>query len=401
MMGASTVQPEQERRGDLGARARCRRPFRLGVVGGGQLARMMVPPAHRLGAIVQVLERSPGSPAALAGAHETVGDWDDPATLVRFARDLDALTLDHEFVDATALAAVEAAGVRVRPGAATLRRIQDKLVQKETLAKAGLAVAPFRPVETAADLVAAGEALGWPLVLKARRGGYDGRGNRVVRGPEEAAAALAAFAARPGGLYVEGWVAFRRELAIMVVRSDAGEIVAYPPVHTIQRDNICHEVRFPCGAAEDVVRVASRAAETFGVVGALGVELFELEDGRLLVNELAPRPHNSGHYTIEACVTSQFENHVRAVLGLPLGDPSPRVPAAVMVNLLADGDGPGQPAGLADALAVPGAAVHLYGKTMARRGRKMGHITVTGAEVSEAAARARAAAAAIRFGEEA
>jgi 5-(carboxyamino)imidazole ribonucleotide synthase len=377
-----------------------RRPFRLGIVGGGQLARMMVPPAHRLGAVVSVLERSTSSPAALAGAHETNGDWDDPATLRSFAQGLDALTLDHEFVAAAALAAVEAAGVRVRPGAATLRRVQDKLLQKETLAAAGLAVPAFRSVATAADLLTAGQSLGWPLVLKTRRGGYDGRGNRVVGGPHEVDEAVASFAGRPGGLYVEGWVAFRRELAVMVVRDDAGAIVAYPPVHTVQRDNICHEVRFPAGSADEAVAVARQAAAAFEVVGALGVELFELADGRILVNELAPRPHNSGHYTIEACVTSQFENHVRAVLGLPLGDPSPRVAAAVMVNLLAEAEGPGQPAGLARALAVPGVAVHLYGKATARRGRKMGHVTATGDDLDEVAGRARAAAAALRFGEE-
>lgn len=361
---------------------------------------MMIPPAHRLGAVVSVLERQAGSPAALAGARETVGDWDDAVTLVQFAQGLDALTLDHEFVDATALAAVEAAGVRVRPGAATLRQIQDKLVQKQTLANAGLAVAPSCPVETAADLTAAGAALGWPVVLKARRGGYDGRGNRVVHSPDEVADAFATMAGRPGGLYVEGWVPFRRELAVMVVRDDAGKVVVYPPVLTIQRDNICHEVRFPCDAPSEATAVARRAAEAMGVVGALGVELFELADGQILVNELAPRPHNSGHYTIEACVTSQFENHVRAVLGLPLGDPSPRVAAAVMVNVLAETSGPGQPAGLADALAVPGVAIHLYGKATARPGRKMGHITATGTAVADVAARARAAAAALRFGEE-
>ncbi|GIW07754.1 MAG: N5-carboxyaminoimidazole ribonucleotide synthase [Dehalococcoidia bacterium] len=351
-----------------------------------------MPPSPFSNARLSVRRRSPG-------ARETAGDWDDPETLVRFARDLDVLTLDHEFVDAAALAAAEAAGLRVRPSAATLRRIQDKLVQKETLAAAGLAVAPFRPVATAADLVAAGAAFGWPLVLKLRRGGYDGRGNRVVHNPTEAAPAIAAFAGKPGGLYVEGWAAFRRELAVMVVRDDAGQIVAYPPVLTVQRDNICHEVQLPCGAADEAVTIARRAAEAFAVVGALGVELFELMDGSILVNEVAPRPHNSGHYTIEACVTSQFENHVRAVLGLPLGDPSPRVAAAVMVNVLADADGPGQPAGLAEALAVPGVALHLYGKAAARRGRKMGHVTATGDDLAEVAARARAAAAALRFGE--
>lgn len=357
---------------------------------------MMIPPANRLGAEVTVLERSPGSPASLAGAREVIGDWDDPETIRRFAAGLDALTLDHEFVDAAGLAAVEADGVRVRPGSAALRAIQDKLVQKQTLEAAGLAVAPFRAVGSPMELVEAGRALGWPVLLKARRGGYDGRGNRLVVGPEDVADAFTAFEGR--ALYVEGFVRFRRELAVMVVRDDAGQIVVYPPVFTLQRDNICHEVHVPSDAGDLPVALARLAAEAFGVVGALGVELFEAEDGAILVNELAPRPHNSGHYTIEASITSQFENHVRAVLGLPLGDPSLRVGAAVMVNLLAGGDGPGHPAGLDHALAVPGAAVHLYGKREARRGRKMGHLTVTGDALDDALGLAREAAAALTFG---
>ncbi|MCL6648585.1 MAG: 5-(carboxyamino)imidazole ribonucleotide synthase [Chloroflexi bacterium] len=378
-----------------------RRPPRVGILGGGQLARMMVPPAHRLGAVVSVLERTPGCPAALAGASEWVGDWNDPETLLRFAAGLDVVTLDHEFVAAEALQVLEDAGVRLRPGAATLRRIQDKLLQKETLQAAGLAVAPFCPVRCADDLIRAGERFGWPLVLKTRRGGYDGHGNRLVASPAESDAAFAAFAGRPGGLYVEAFVPFRRELAVMVVRDDAGNVVTYPVVETVQRDHICHEVLFPAAGAPPAADLAAAAAECFGVVGALGVELFETVDGRLLINELAPRPHNSGHYTIEACFTSQFENHLRAVLGLPLGDPRPRVKAAVMVNLLADGEGPGQPAGLAAALGVPGVAVHLYGKQTARRGRKMGHVTATGDDLSDTRARAQRAAAAFRFGEEA
>ncbi|MCS7002383.1 MAG: 5-(carboxyamino)imidazole ribonucleotide synthase [Dehalococcoidia bacterium] len=378
-----------------------RTPARLGVLGGGQLARMMVPPAHRLGVRVHTLERTAGSPAALAGAIETVGDWNDPATLIAFGAELDVVTLDHEFVDASALEALAASGVAVRPGASVLARIQDKLAQKQTLAAAGIPVAAFRPVQRTDDLISAGRELGWPLVLKTRRNGYDGRGNRTVHGPDEAAAAFAQFAGRPGGLYVEQFVPFARELAVMVARSLSGEIALYPVVETVQRSHICHVVTMGApiapGVADRARRLASAAAQATETVGVMGVELFETTDGAVLVNELAPRPHNSGHYTIEACRTSQFENHVRAVLGYPLGDPSPIVNAAVMINLLGDGAGPGHPAGLADALAVPGVAAHLYQKATASYNRKMGHVTATGNDLAETLARARTAAAAIRF----
>lgn len=378
-----------------------RRLLRLGVAGGGQLARMMIPPANRLGVSVSVLDRNGGSPAYLAGAAETVGNWNDPAALVAFGRGLDCVTLDHEFVDADALQALEDSGVPVRPGAATLRIIQDKLVQKQTLSDAGLAVAPFRPVESAEDLQQAGRIFGWPLYLKARRNGYDGHGNLLVRSAAEVSEAWERFGGQPGGVYVEANVPFVRELAVMTVRSLDGQIVCYPVVETVQADHICHEVRFPAPSSDAVQararELAAAATEAVQTVGALGVELFETESGDVLVNELAPRPHNSGHYTIEACYTSQFENHVRAVLGYPLGSPEPRCDAAVMLNLLADGGGPGQPEGIAAALAIDGVSLHLYGKAEARTGRKMGHLTVVGDELDDVLQRARRAAAAIRF----
>lgn len=242
----------------------------------------------------------------------------------------------------------------------------------------------------------AGVELGWPLVLKARRNGYDGYGNATVRHPDELAAAWQRLAARGSPLLVEAWVPFARELAVMVVRGRDGEARAYPVVETVQQNHICHVVRAPAPMSPEEAAAATalalRAVEAVAGVGIFGVELFELPDGHVLFNELAPRPHNSGHYTIEGCVTSQFENHLRAVLGWPLGPTGLRAPAAVMVNLLGRRDGPVAPGALEAALAVPGAYLHLYGKRESRVGRKMGHVTALGASLAEAEAVARRAA---------
>jgi 5-(carboxyamino)imidazole ribonucleotide synthase len=233
-------------------------------------------------------------------------------------------------------------------------------------------------------------------VLKARRNSYDGYGNATLRGPADIAPALQRLGWPQCALYVEAWAPFVRELAVMVARGRGGETRVYPAVETIQRDHICHMVRAPAAiaptVAERAAQIARRAVAAIEGVGVFGVELFELADGDALYNEIAPRPHNSGHYTIEGCVTSQFENHLRAVLGLPLGSVAMVAPAAVMVNLLGARDGPARTEGLAAALAIPGAHVHIYGKLLSRPGRKMGHVTALGATLKEAEARARAAA---------
>jgi 5-(carboxyamino)imidazole ribonucleotide synthase len=254
-------------------------------------------------------------------------------------------------------------------------------------------------------------------VLKARRNGYDGYGNATVRTPDEIAPACERLGWPERALLVEAWVPFRRELAVMVARGRGGECVVYPVVETIQRNHICHVVRAPAAIdpalATRAAALAQRAVEAVDGVGVFGVELFEIaaagdggdgqggaadsdgQAGDILYNEIAPRPHNSGHYTIEGCVTSQFENHLRAVLGLPLGGAEMVAPAAVMVNLLGTKMGPAVAEGLADALAVPGAHVHIYGKPTARVGRKMGHVTALGQTLAEAETTARAAADAI------
>jgi 5-(carboxyamino)imidazole ribonucleotide synthase len=372
----------------------------LGILGGGQLGRMTIQAASALGIDVVVGEHVSRSPAGRLAQREVLfrGGWDDPDAIAEMARAAETITLESEFVDAGVLEQLEAHGATVLPTPASMRLVQDKLLQKQALAAASIPVPPFRAVERIEDVTAAAETLGWPLVLKARRNGYDGYGNALVRDPEGIQRACATLGWPERELLVEAFVPFQRELAVIVVRARDGQCVTYPVVETRQdpERHICRTVLAPAQVPDAVshraTEIARAAVEAVGGVGTFGVELFELPDGSVLINELAPRPHNSGHYTIDACVTSQFSNHVRAVLGLPLGDPSLRAPAAVMVNLLGT-NGP-LPAHeqLARSLAVPGVVLHLYGKSESRLGRKMGHINAYGASLEEALERATRAA---------
>lgn len=368
-----------------GARPAGRRP-RIGIVGAGQLARMTAQAALDLDVAVTVLARDDREPALAAGARPILGPPDSLAALRRLAALSDVVTFDHELVPSAHLAELEASGVRLAPSAAAKLMAQDKARQREALAARGLPVPEHRLVRSEAELDAFGAEHGWPVVAKAPRGGYDGRGVMVLDGPG---------AASPGDgdvLLVERHVAIACELAVLVARSADGSAAAYPVVETIQVDGMCRELLMPAridpALASRASSLALDVAATIGATGILAVELF-VEDGRLLVNELALRPHNSGHATIEACTTSQFANHVRAVLGWPLGVTGLVAPAAAMVNVV----GPADPrAGLPAALAVPGAHVHLYGKAP-RPGRKLGHVTALGPTHDEALAVARAAAA--------
>ncbi len=370
--------------------------YDVGIAGAGQLARMTCLAAWPLGLRVAVLGR-PDEPSAPMAAGVVEGDWRDADAVRRLGAACGVVTLENEFVDAVALAAVQEAGTPVRPDAGALATVQDKALQKGLLRDAGLPTAAFVVAETAGDLAAAGRELGWPLMLKARRLGYDGYGNATCADEEEAREAFARLDGGDGVL-VEGLVPFERELAAMVARSPAGAEAAYPVVETVQANHVCHEVVAPApvaaGVAARAAEVARAAAAAARGLGVTGVEMFLAPGGEVLVNELAPRPHNSGHYTIEAVETSQFENHLRGVLDLPLGEVSMRAPAAAMVNLLGTRTGPASPQ-VAAALAVPGAHLHLYDKAEVRPGRKMGHVTALGATGEEALARARRAAAAV------
>ncbi|KAJ3334428.1 phosphoribosylaminoimidazole carboxylase ade2, partial [Kappamyces sp. JEL0680] len=283
----------------------------------------------------------------------------------------------------------------IQPDPATIKTIQDKYDQKVFISSAqpSVPISPFKALEgenLEAALLEIGKTFGYPMMLKSRRLAYDGRGNKVVRSPEDVPASIA-FLRSSGDLYVEKWVPFTKELAVMVAKSVTGDVVSYPCVETVQKDNICHLVIAPAqidGLVRDQARViAENVVSAFSGCGIFGVELFLLPDGSISFNEVAPRPHNSGHYTIEACHTSQFEQHLRCITGMPLGSADLKVPAAVMVNIIGLGNGE---QGLADTLQpckdsldIPGATVHLYGKAECKLGRKMGHITIVGDSMGE------------------
>ncbi len=373
--------------------------YDLGIAGAGQLAQMTVLAAWPLGIRVAVLG-NPGDPAVGAAAGLIEGDWTDPEALMRIGRAVGVLTLENEFVDADHLMAVEDAGTPVRPHPARMRVVQDKALQKQRLADAGLPTPPFAVPDSVDDLEAIGRDLGWPLMLKSRRLGYDGYGNALCRDLNEARAAYPALAKRGGGVLVEAFVHFERELAVMVARRHGGGDAVYPVVETRQHDHVLRELLCPApvdaGVADEAKRVAREAADVAGGAGVTGVEMFHTADNRILINELAPRPHNSGHHTIEACVTSQFENHLRGILGLSLGPTELVAPGAALVNLLGDHDGPSNP-DISEAVAIGGAHVHLYGKADVRVRRKMGHVTALGASPTDALQTARLAASRVRL----
>ncbi len=351
----------------------------VGVVGGGQLGRMMGEAAGPLGVELIVSDPTPDCPAAPVVRDQIGGDFDDYDTIRALAERADVLTFEIELADPDEMERVgEETGTPIHPDPETLRTIQDKLVQNRALVEGGLPVPEFRQVDTADDLRKAGEDLGWPVMLKAREGGYDGRGNRPVEGPEDASEALNEIG---GSALAEELVEFERELAVMGAVGD-DETRAYPVTETIHETEILRESVTPA-RTDDTVR--SRAREVaFDVLelldgrGVYGIELFETSGGEILVNEIAPRPHNSGHWTIEGTRCSQFEQHVRAVLGWPLGDATARSPA-VTANLLSDVPNPeiAELDGTEVILETPEASLHWYGKREARPLRKMGHVTLT------------------------
>jgi 5-(carboxyamino)imidazole ribonucleotide synthase len=363
--------------------------LRVGVIGGGQLARMMIAPAVELGIELRVLAETEGAAAALAAT--AVGDYTDAATVLAFAREVDVVTFDHEHVPQPVLAALVQAGVAVRPGPEALAVAQDKIHMRQVLAGLGAPLPDWGIVRSPADLAGFLQAHDGVAVVKTPRGGYDGKGVRVVRSASEADDWLEA-----GQLLVEERVAFRRELSQLVARRPSGELAVWPLVETTQRDGVCAEVIAPApgaGAlADEAAELARRIAEGLDVTGVLAVELFETAEGGLSVNELAMRPHNTGHWTIDGAVTSQFEQHLRAVLDLPLGEPRPTAPWSVMVNVLGGPEGATMPERYAAAMAAhPDAKFHSYGKA-SRPGRKVGHVTAVGDQLDRTRETARAAA---------
>jgi 5-(carboxyamino)imidazole ribonucleotide synthase len=368
---------------------------RVGIVGGGQLARMSAAPAIALGVNLRVLAATPRDPAALTLHDVVIGRHDDLEALRRFATGCDVVTFDHEHVPPAHLEQLEAMGVAVRPGPAALFHAQDKLHMRQALTDIGIPGPRWTAVRGRDDVAAFGELVGWPLMLKTSRGGYDGRGVWSVDSLADAEAVLASPLAPGAQWLAEERIAFVQELSAQVARSPHGQAVAYPIVRTVQRDGICAEVVAPAPGlasvrAVEAQELALRIARDLNVVGMLAVELFD--DGYdLYVNELAMRPHNSGHWSIEGAVTSQFENHLRSVLDLPLGSPTPLAPHVVMVNILGGDVGNLQSAYRHVLARDPGIKVHLYGKEV-RPGRKVGHVTVMGSDYEELLARGRHAA---------
>lgn len=372
----------------------------IGILGGGQLGKMMAAEAVRMSVNVRFLSPKDAGPMqAYAGAQ--AGDWTDPAVLRDFGSDCDVVTVESEWAPAKEAAQALPDNVDVWPSPKTLDLIKDKGVQKAALDDAGCPVPAFKNCETVDAAVDAAESFGYPVVLKKYRGAYDGYGNATVNSAAELREAWSDLAA-DDGLMVETFADFTREIAVQVARRPGGEQVVYPVAYTEQRDHRCHAVEVPAevsrSVAEEARAIAKEAVDVVEGVGLIAVELFEMPDGRVLINELAPRPHNTGHYSIEGCHTSQFENHVRAILDWPLGDPSLRRPAAVMVNVLGQREGtPPNAAGVPTALDVSGAHVHVYGKPDVRPGRKMGHVTALGPSRNDARQRAERAAEAIRL----
>ncbi len=379
----------------------------VGMVGGGQLARMTAAAAVGLGATFRVLAQAPSESAALVTRDVAIGSHMSLPDLSGFAAGCDVITFDHEHVPADHLLALEKAGTLVRPGPGSLRYTQDKLSMRARLAALRVPVPRFAPVSGLADVSEVGRGE-WPVVLKAISGGYDGKGVWVVSSAAAAAEVLAAAAARGVVLMAEEFVPFVRELAALVARSPSGQGAAYPVVQTVQVDGICREVIAPAPGlnrelAIEAQEMALRIASALDVLGLLAVELFQTRRG-LLVNELAMRPHNSGHWTIEGARTSQFEQHLRAVLDLPLGSPAPAVLGGhtVMANLLGGDDPDIYDRYLHVMAADPGVKVHFYGKEV-RPGRKVGHVTIVGApgeDVASMRERARRAASYLRWGTE-
>ena len=361
----------------------------LGLLGGGQLGRMFCQAAHRLGYRVAVLEPDPQSPAGRIADRHLIADYDDAQALDDLRHQCAAFTTEFENVPHGTLDTLALHGP-VRPGAKAVAIAQNRISEKRFLASAGAAIAPHAFIETLADLPRAQALALYPGILKSNHSGYDGRGQVRVDGPGDLAAAHARLGCVP--CVLEQRIAFERELSVIVVRSHDGASCVYPVSENIHRDGILQTSIAPARIAPAVAAkaqaIAQNIAAALDYVGVLCVELFQLPGGGLAVNEIAPRPHNSGHFTIDVCLTSQFEQQVRSLTGLPLGDTALRS-AAVMLNLLGDLWEQGEP-DWSRLLAEPDVRLHLYGKDQPRKGRKMGHITVVGSTAEAALARATA-----------
>uniref|UniRef100_C5D4H5 N5-carboxyaminoimidazole ribonucleotide synthase n=1 Tax=Geobacillus sp. (strain WCH70) TaxID=471223 RepID=C5D4H5_GEOSW len=352
----------------------------IGIIGGGQLGRMMAIAAREMGFRIAVLDPTPDSPCGQVADIEITAEYNDLEAIRKLAAVSDVITYEFENIDANALNwLVEHA--YVPQGSKLLAITQDRAMEKKAITDAGLPVAPYVEVQSKEELVSAIETVGLPCVLKTRRGGYDGKGQFVIRNKEDVKEALSLLAVGP--CVLERWLSFDKEISVIVTRNGLGEMAVFPVAENIHVDNILHETIVPARISGHIAQKAVRYAETlagyFGLVGTLAVEMFLTKEGDIYINELAPRPHNSGHYTINACVTSQFEQHVRAICNWPLGSTELLKPA-VMVNILGEHMEPI----LQNIEKLSHVHLHLYGKKEAKPKRKMGHVTVLAEDVNAA-----------------
>jgi 5-(carboxyamino)imidazole ribonucleotide synthase len=352
---------------------------RIGIVGGGQLGKMMAQEAKKMGFYVIVLDPTPHSPAGQVADEQIVAAYNDEEAILKLAEKSDYVTFEIENTNGKFLDQLEKkVSCKINPSGKSWRLFQDKLSQKKLFAKGKIPTPKFVAINNKKDIYLAIKKLKLPILLKARFDAYDGRGNAFIKTEKDIDTAWEILKGRK--VYVEEYIPFVKELAIMVARSQKEEIDTYPVVETIQKNNICHYVLAPAQISPSVrkkaVDVAVKTMKLLKGAGVFGIEMFLTKDSKVLINEIAPRVHNSGHYSIEACHTSQFEQHIRAISGLPLGSTKLKVPTAVMVNILGERQGEVNVDGLEKTLSISGVSVHIYGKSETRVERKMGHITV-------------------------
>lgn len=373
---------------------------KIGIIGGGQLGKMMILDGKRLDTQFAILDPTEHCPAHGIADKHVVADFDDVEAIIRMAEDVDVVTYEFEHISVEALRRLEAAGHKVYPNSETLAHIQNKLVQKRWLQKHGIPVPEFHEINCLEDIYHAELYFPYPMILKTCTGGYDGKGNAVIADREDVPRAYEALGAGRLPLMVEECIDFEKEVSILACKSENGETSIFPVAENVHKNSILDETTVPAvisdRSAQEAMQVAEACLHAFKVCGMLCIELFVTREGHILVNELAPRPHNSGHYTIEGCYTSQYEQHCRAILGMPLGNPNLIRPTA-MKNIIGEHQAPAEILGLEEAYRCPNAKIHIYGKETVKPGRKMGHITATGETLEEALAEVRRAHDAISF----
>ena len=368
---------------------------KIGIAGGGQLGKMMILEAKRLGFYVAVLDPSEDCPAHSVCDLLIVGDLNDPKGYYELSKHVDVITYEWENINASTLEKLENEGHVIYPSVKTLKTIQNKKLQKTALSENKIPVPRFSPVTCIGEIQEYGksENFGYPLMLKTTTGGYDGKGNALIKNAGETDKAYKQLGSGQKELMVEEYIDFTKEISILVCRGIDGKRVIYPAAENTHINSILDTTVVPAdidsAISEKVTDIANKVMTVFDGVGTFCVEMFVTGSGEIFVNEVAPRPHNSGHYTIEGCFADQFENHIRAITGLSFGDTDMAVPAVVMVNLLGESDGDARLLGLEDAYLDPNVRVHYYGKSRSKKGRKMGHYTVVGKTVDDTLRRAR------------